>query len=217
MIFPIGDDQVVGGFKPIFSYTFIAMNILVFIYQMSLGTSANDFVHTYAMIPQEIVSLQDMYTLITSIFLHGSIMHVASNMLYMWIFADNIEATIGNLHFVFFYFVGGIVASLFHVFFSMDSSIPTVGASGALSAVMGAYIVLFPKSRIKMLFIIKKFYVPALLFLGFWFIQQIFSTFQPSDPNQGGVAWWAHIGGFIFGVAYAILFLKNNTQLKQHV
>jgi len=220
MIFPIGDDQVQGGAKPIFSYAFIAINILIFVYQMSLGPGANNFVHFFGAIPSEITSFQDLFTLGTSIFLHGSIMHLFGNMLYLWIFADNIEATVGNFHFFVFYLLGGLVALLAHILFNPASNIPTVGASGAISAIMGAYIVLFPKSKIKMIFLLffKTFYISALLFLGYWFLSQVFSTFfQTGDPIEGGVAWWAHIGGFAFGAGYAYLFFRNHRLTTYHL
>jgi len=217
MIFPIGDDNVEGGVKPFFTYLFIALNVLIFIYQMSLGSQAaiQSFLTSYGAIPAEITQGQDLYTLITSIFLHGSMMHLLGNMLYLWIFADNIEATAGNFNYLIFYLLGGLFASMAHILVNPASIIPTVGASGSISAIMGAYIVCFPKSRILMIFLIlfKKFHIPAMLFLGFWFAQQIYSSFS-GDGSQGGVAWWAHIGGFIFGVIYAFLFFKKDPKTK---
>jgi len=218
MIIPVGDENVKGGAKPIFSYSFLAINILIFLFHISLGSveAFNQFANTFGAIPSEILRQEDLFTLITSIFLHGGLMHLAGNMLFLWIFADNIEATAGNLHFIFFYFLGGLVASLAHVFLTTTPDIPTVGASGAISAVMGAYIVCFPKSKIKMMVLIlfKSFYIPAMLFLGFWFAQQIISSFTVVDSSQGGVAWWAHIGGFVFGVVYALLFFKKRQKAE---
>ncbi len=217
MIFPIGDDNVEGGAKPYFTYLFMAMNVLIFFFQMSLGSmeAIQSFVTTFGAIPAEIMNMQDLFTLGTSIFLHGGLMHLLGNMLYLWIFSDNIEATAGNFHFLIFYFLGGLFASMAHILLSPGSTIPTVGASGAISAIMGAYIVCFPKSRIKMIILIlfRKFHIPAMLFLGFWFAQQIFSSFS-GDGSQGGVAWWAHIGGFIFGAVYGLLFFKKNPKTK---
>jgi len=218
MIIPIGDENVKGGAKPIFSYAFIVINILIFLFQVSLGAEGyGNFLQELGAIPNEISNYEDLHTLITSIFLHGDIMHLAGNMLFLWLFADNIEATAGNLHFVFFYFLGGLIASMAQIIVDPSSTLPTVGASGAISAVMGAYIVCFPKSKIKMIVLIffKSFYIPALLFLGFWFGQQIFSSFSiGTDSEQGGVAWWAHIGGFAFGVIYAFLFLKKKPKAE---
>lgn len=218
MIIPIGDENVKGGAKPIFSYSFIVINILIFIFQVSLGTDGySNLLQNFGAIPNEISNMEDLHTLITSIFLHGGIMHLAGNMLFLWLFADNIEATVGNLHFLFFYLIGGFIASMAQIVFDPTSTLPTVGASGAISAVMGAYIVCFPKSKIKMLVLIffKSFYISALLFLGFWFGQQIFSSFSIGlDSDQGGVAWWAHIGGFVFGAVYALIFFKNNKRTE---
>ncbi len=202
MIFPIGDDQVQGGAKPVFTYLFLALNIAVFLYQFMLGPANNQFVMEYGSIPSEIMSGQDYFTLFSSMFLHGGWMHLIMNMLFLWVFADNIEATIGNIPFVVFYILGGLAASAGHIFFNMGSSIPCIGASGAISAVLGAYLVMFPKSKVKVLVIyfFKSIHISAIWFLGFWFAQQFFSVFTTSSTG-GGVAWWAHIGGFVFGAA----------------
>ena len=208
MIFPIGDDNIQGGAKPIFSYSLIAINVLLFLYSISLGMGGyEDFVIKYGTIPAEIGVGEDLFTLFTNMFLHGGWGHLLGNMLFLWIFADNIEAIVGNVNFIAFYLLGGVIAALAHVFLNIDSSIPAVGASGAISAVMGSYLVMFPKSRIKMIFILlfrRPFYIPAFLFLGFWFFQQLIPgmcAINPLDEQKAGVAWWAHIGGFIFGVA----------------
>ena len=202
MIFPIGDDQVQGGAKPVFTYLFLAANIVVFLYQFMLGQANNGFVMEYGSIPVEIMSGQDYFTLFTSMFLHGGWMHLIMNMLFLWVFADNIEATIGNIPFVVFYLVGGLAASLAHIMFNTGSSIPCIGASGAISAVLGAYVVMFPRSKVKVLviYLFNSIHISAIWFLGFWFAQQFFSVFTTSSTG-GGVAWWAHIGGFVFGAA----------------
>ena len=155
MIFPIGDDQVKGGYFPLFSYAFIVLNVVIFLFQISLPEVKQEaFILEFGSIPNEITNGEDLFTLGTSMFLHGGWMHLIGNMLFLWVFADNIEATIGNGKFLFFYFMGGVAAVAGHIYFNMDSSIPMVGASGAISAVLGAYIVMFPKSRIKVLFFI---------------------------------------------------------------
>jgi len=206
MIFPIGDDQVIRGHKPIFTYLFLAMNIVIFFYEASLSEPAlRDFIYTFGTIPAEILSGQDWFTLLTNMFLHGGWAHLIGNMLFLWVFADNIEAIVGNAKFVLFYIAGGIVASLVHIGFNMDSMIPAVGASGAIAAVLGAYIVMFPGSRIKLfVFPIFSFRVAAILFLGFWIVQQLMSGTASivETADTAGVAWWAHIGGFFFGVIY---------------
>lgn len=213
MIFPIGDDNINGGYKPYVAYTFLAINVMIFLYQITLGAQGIDnFLNTFGGIPAEITTGVDTFTLITSMFLHGGWMHIIGNMIFLWIFADNIEAIIGNLPFLIFYVIGGLVASAAHIFTDPDSMIPVVGASGAISAVMGTYLVMFPKSRIKLIFIMffRTFYLPAFVFLGFWFAQQLFSGVgtMSSEAGGGGVAWWAHIGGFVYGVAMGFLIKK---------
>jgi len=219
MIFPIGDDQVRGGSKPIFSYLFIAINVLVFFYEASLTPDAlNQFILSFGSIPAETMNGEDYHTLLTSMFLHGSWMHLIGNMLFLYVFADNIEQIIGNTNFLVFYLVGGLAAHAGHIFFNVDSTIPTVGASGAISAVLGAYLIMFPASKIKILvvFLFRSFKVPALLFLGFWIVQQLFSGFAaigPETAESSGVAWWAHIGGFAFGIIAG--FYYRNLQREE--
>lgn len=214
MIFPIGDNQVEGGAKPIFSYLFIGINVLIFLFEASLSPDdLNRFILTYGSIPQEIMNGEDYFTLFTSMFLHGGWMHLIGNMLFLWVFADNIEQIIGNLNFVVFYIVGGLAAHAAHIFFNINSPIPTVGASGAIAAVLGAYLIMFPTSKIKILviFLFRSFQIPALLFLGFWILQQLVSgvaAIGPETTESEGVAWWAHIGGFAFGVV-AGFYYKN--------
>jgi membrane associated rhomboid family serine protease len=203
MVFPIGDDQVKGGYFPFFSYAFIAVNVLVFLYQMSLPEAElGAFIDLYAAKPADIQDGRNLMSLLTSIFLHGGLMHLLGNMMFLWIFADNIEATIGNGRFLVFYLIGGLAAHAGHIYFNLGSEIPTVGASGAISAVMGAYLVMFPTSRIKMLVFIFITRIPAFLFLGFWAWQQ-WSFGQQSlvGTSNSNVAWWAHIGGFLAGLA----------------
>ena len=210
MLFPIGDDQVKGGYFPIFSYGFIALNIIIFLFQNTLPLAQlQAFIFEYGAIPEETTNGQDIYTLFTSMFLHGGWAHLIGNMLFLWVFADNIEATIGNIHFLIFYLLAGLAAHAAHIYFNWDSTIPTVGASGAISGIMGAYLVMFPTSKIKMLLLFFVFRVPAILFLGFWITQQWLAgtaALNVETVQSEGVAWWAHIGGFIFGVIAGFYF-----------
>ena len=213
MIFPIGDDNIEGGHKPIVSYSLIAINVAIFIFQLTLSAPQIEvFLNEFGILPGEISQGEDLFTLMSSMFLHGGLMHLLGNMLFLWIFADNIEAVVGSTLFTLFYLFGGLFASAVHIFTDLDSMVPTVGASGAISAVMGTYLVMFPKSRIKIIFILffKKFYLPAIAFLGFWFAQQLFSgigSFSPGNAEEGGgVAWWAHIGGFVYGLILGFIF-----------
>ena len=212
MFFPIGDDQVRGGVTPYFSYGLIGLNILIFVYQASLRPEAGQqFVYDYGFIPEAVSSGYGYQGFLTSMFLHGGWGHLIGNMLYMWIFADNIEAVVGHSRFLLLYFLGGIAASLCHLYFNWGSEIPAVGASGALSAVMGAYIVMFPHSRVRGFFIFFVVHIPAWIFLGFWFYQQSSAGFATLEDSSGtGIAWWAHIGGFVFGVLMGFWFRSRH-------
>lgn len=204
MLFPIGDDQVKGGHFPLFSYLFIALNTAIFLFQASLpGAELEAFIFDYGSIPYNTLQGEELYSVFTSMFLHGGWMHLLGNMLFLWVFADNIEATIGSARFLAFYFLGGILAQLTHIYFNTASTVPTVGASGSISAIMGAYLVMFPASRIKVLFFLFVFRVPALIFLGIWIWQQWLSgtaALSINTAQSAGIAYWAHIGGFVFGV-----------------
>ena len=140
-------------------------------------------------------------------------MHLIGNMLFLWVFADNIEAIVGTFNFIIFYLLGGIVGALIHIALNSGSEMPMVGASGAISAVMGAYLVMFPSSRIKVLILIlfTSVYIPAIFFLGFWIIQQMFAGIGSLQPvgEESSVAWWAHIGGFVFGMLAGFLARKS--------
>ncbi len=237
MIFPIGDTQVSGGYKPYFAYGFIALNLIVFVIQMA---TPGNLVCEFSVIPQHIKEGKNLSTLFSSMFLHGGYMHIIGNMLFLWVFADNIESVVGYKKFVAFYIIGGIVASLAHVLLDGGNSsianccqpclnceskdieictgyIPSLGASGAISAVMGAYMIMFPKSQIKVLviFLFRNFMMSAWIFLALWFGQQMLSGIGSMTTVKSGVtegvAWWAHIGGFIFGIAAGLYFKKFTT------
>jgi len=219
MLIPIGDDNISGGARPIASYAFILMNITIFIYEYSLPDQAlQQFINTFGTIPTETLAGHHLHTLLTSMFLHGGWSHLIGNMLFLWIFGDNVEAVLGNIRFVAFYIAGGVIASLTHIWMNAGSSIPSIGASGAISAVLGAYLVMFPRSRIKMIFLIFfiTFYISAILFIGFWFIQQFMSVYSETnlDVRSQGVAWWAHIGGFAFGVFWGIFYRSKARQFS---
>ncbi len=200
---------------PFIVYILIAINIVVFIHEMSLGSGLNGFFQLYAVIPRELSAsfagipvnqpVPEIATLITSQFLHGGLMHIAGNMLFLWTFGNNIEDDLGHFKFLFFYLVCGILAGLTHWFFGMQSMAPTVGASGAIAGVMGAYIVKYPKAKILTLLplgiIFTTVRIPAVYFLGFWFLQQAISSIASLGMSEStsGVAYWAHAGGFIFG------------------
>ncbi len=213
MFFPIGDDQVKGGHFPLLSYTLIVLNVVIYLYEASLSPQLlQDFIMTWGAQPAEIMQGKQLFSLLTSMFLHGGTMHLVGNMLFLWVFADNIEAIIGSGRFLLFYLLGGLAAHALHIYFNPESVIPTVGASGSISAVMGAYLVMFPRSQIKVLFLIFPFRISAFVFLGIWIWQQWVdgvASLQVATAESAGVAYWAHIGGFIFGVLAGFIYRRR--------
>jgi membrane associated rhomboid family serine protease len=205
---------------PFMNALLVAACAAAFVWEMAAGPQIQELIHTYALIPTRFLtvggrdgflSLAVWEPLWTSMFLHGSLMHVASNLLFLWIFGGPVEDRLGHLGYPLFYLAGGSVAGLAHIAANPQSGIPTVGASGAIAAVMGAYCVIHPGARIVSVippFFWFTFQVPALIYLLFWFTMQVYmgNAALNEDPAQIGVAWWAHAGGFAFGVL-AILFL----------
>jgi len=196
---------------PFVNIALILANVLVFFYQLSLPARAERaFVMANATIPSHVsqflaghAGLQAaLEPLFTSMFLHGGLMHLLGNMLFLWIFGDNVEDYFGHVGYLFFYIVCGIGSGLMHVLFNLSSPLPAIGASGAISGVMGAYILLFPRHRILTFFFIFLIPVPAFLILGYWFVLQFLEGVATVGGRASGwVAWWAHIGGFLLGMA----------------
>lgn len=219
MFFPVGDSDVRGPIKPVINSILILLNVAVFLYEVSLPeTQLNGFIETFGSIPVEIFRGQDLYTLITSIFLHGGWMHLIGNMLFLWVFGDNIESSVGSWRYLLFYLCGGILASLTHAILNAGSPVPCVGASGSIAACLGAYLVMYPRSRIKVLFLLlfTTFRVSAIFFLGFWIVQQLITgvgSLSQHAANSAGVAYWAHIGGFAFGVLYGFIMRHTVKEL----
>jgi membrane associated rhomboid family serine protease len=203
-MFPLRDTQPSYS-TPVVTVLLIAVNMMVFLFEFSLDPySLNLLIETYGLTPDRF----HLSNLVTSMFLHGGWMHVLGNMWFLWIFGDNIEDIMGHGKFLLFYLLCGVAAALGHVFFNPASRIPTVGASGAIAGVMGAYILKFPHSRITTLvfifIFITTFEVPAAVMLAYWFFIQLFSGFGSiaySHASEGGVAWFAHVGGFLTGLA----------------
>ncbi len=216
---PLRDNNPIT-ITPYVTYGLVATNILVFLYQLSLTPQQLEgFFHLAAVVPRELSAsfagipvnqpVPEWMTLITSQFLHGGFLHIAGNMLFLWIFGNNIEDRLGHVKYLIFYLACGILAALSQWFFSQNSGIPSLGASGAIAGVMGAYILRFPRAEVLTLvplgFFITTVRLPAVFFLGFWFIQQAFygvaSLNAPSNigMESGGIAYWAHAGGFFFG------------------
>lgn len=203
-MFPIRDHNPSGS-TPYVTYGLIALNLLFFLSYVGLMSDDRALMRFYfewAIIPARIEAGEGYYTLLTSMFLHGGFMHIAGNMLFLWIFGDNLEDNMGHVGFLIFYLAAGLCAGLVHVLFSPGSLVPTVGASGAIAGVMGGYLLLFPKAKIDILLIIIIFFriftIPAWIMLAVWFAIQTFGGLN-SNPMDGGVAYWAHAGGFVAG------------------
>lgn len=221
MIFPIGDQNVEGGYKPYVTYSLLAINIAVFFYQSSLTLPEYEqLIDSYGVIPAELTNGKNIFSLLSSTFLHGNFMHLLGNMLFLWVFADNIEAVAGHGRFLLYYLAGGVIAGLIHTAFNLGSPIPAIGASGAISAVLGTYMVFFPRSQIKLLIPIffTSTYVPAIFFLGVWIIMQLYSgvgSMNAAGVMETGVAWWAHIGGFFFGMLFGLINKRRMVYLYE--
>src|SRR6266566_710734 len=187
----------------------IIVNVLVFFYEVSLPPRAGQsLIYTFGLIPSHTGLLfsphgttlsQSFLPMVTSMFLHGGWMHLLGNMLFLWVFGGSVEDALGHLQYLIFYFISGLGAAVVHTIFNWGSDVPTVGASGAISGVMGAFIVLFPRAQVATL-------IPAFLMLGYWFFLQIFSGLVSLGVGgqQGGVAWWAHVGGFLLGAVLVV-------------
>ncbi len=215
-------DSIPNVFRPYMVWTIIGINILVFIYTLGLSPPGlAGFFHLFGVVPVRLVQPElamsagypdpGYYTLITHMFIHGGYLHIILNCWMLWIFADNIEDVMGPFRFLLFYLFCGAGALMVHILFNLDSPVPVVGASGAIAGVMGAYFLLYPHSRVITLIPIFFFpyiiEIPALVFLGVWFIIQIVSALGTGILGTGtGVAWWAHAGGFVVGMAILPLF-----------
>lgn len=237
MIFPIGDDNSDRTTVPIVNYILIAINVLVFVFFQGLGSN-DQFTYAFSTVPEEIrtgadvarpvpievgdqravINLQptpgSVYlTLITSMFMHGGIMHLFGNMLFLYIFGDNLEHALGRARYLIFYLVTGLIASLAHVIstfiFGDNPFIPSLGASGAISGVLGGYLVLYPKRQVRVIMLRMLTTVPAVVAIGLWFVFQLISAFGvigAGPQSGGGVAFMAHIGGFVAGLALVKIF-----------
>jgi membrane associated rhomboid family serine protease len=208
---PLRDDNP-RRTTPWVNYILVGLNLVAFVWQVSLGEQLQQTLYNIAFIPARFWLpgnwLADLFTIMVSMFLHGSLMHIGSNMLYLWIFGDNIEDRLGHFRYLLFYLLCGVGATIAHAYFSPASRIPAIGASGAIAGVLGAYLILFPRARIMTLipiiFIITIREIPAVFILGFWFVLQLFSgvgSLGVTDAqDMGGVAYFAHIGGFVLGM-----------------
>lgn len=231
MFIPLKDENPTSRF-PIVTVFFIALNVVVFFFQLVSPEGLQFYVYKMGTIPYEITHFKSLslvvgqtaeqiprlapvLTLFVSMFLHGGFLHLLFNMLYLWIFGNNVEDFLGPFRFTVFYLLSGVGASLTHIIFNANSQVPMIGASGAIAGVLGAYLILFPKARVMtfvFLFIfIRIVPIPAAFVLGFWFLMQVLNV-----GIGGGVAWFAHIGGFLIGMGLIKLFTKKRPKVWIH-
>jgi membrane associated rhomboid family serine protease len=221
-------DAIPSESFPTATVVLIALNVVAFFYELSLGQQLDVFIMQYGAVPlrfilagqtEQVSTLERFVPLFTSMFLHGGWLHLGGNMLYLWIFGDNVEDHLGSLSFFLFYLACGLAAALAQIYVHPTSKIPMVGASGAVAGVLGAYLILLPRSRvlalIPILFFFQVVELPAFLFLLFWFGMQFLNgavSITGAPYMTGGVAWWAHVGGFVSGVALGFLLPKRKRQ-----
>jgi membrane associated rhomboid family serine protease len=210
---PIADENP-SHRRPLVSWALIAACVLVFLWQIG-ASDDEETVLSFAFVPERLfsgdLSSGVLLTLVTSMFLHGGLMHLGGNMLYLWIFGNNVEDALGHGHFLIFYLVSGIAAALGQAWFDPTSEIPMVGASGAISGVLGAYVLIYPRARITVIvplgILLYPVKISALFVVGFWFVVQLFQA-SLASPNEPGVAWWAHLAGFGAGVVLTPFFSR---------
>jgi membrane associated rhomboid family serine protease len=222
-MFPLRDDNP-KSITPIVTIGIIIVNVLVFFYQLSLGAKGGRiFIYQYGAIPavitggetlpQQLQAIPVQLTIFTSMFLHGGWAHLIGNMWYLWIFGDNVEEAMGHFRYLIFYLISGLLASMSHIISGTGSVLPSIGASGAISGVLGAYLLLYPRAQILTFiflgFFIRLIYIPAGFVLGFWFVLQLLGGSMAGGQDAGGVAFWAHIGGFVAGLVLVNLFRKR--------
>jgi len=229
-MFPL-KDTIPSRTIPFVNTMLIIFNVTIFLFEVSLPPDAlQSLIATFGVIPRRFFFLAQhepssfmlrFLPILTSMFLHGGWLHMVGNMWFLWIFGDNVEDRMGHFRYFIFYILCGIGAAITHIYLTPNSPVPTIGASGAIAGVMGAYFILYPNARVITLVIIFIFIdiieVPAFIFLGFWFLLQFFQgTFSLMvGPSAGGVAWWAHFGGFLFGVVFVFLFKKPRHKVPQ--
>jgi membrane associated rhomboid family serine protease len=226
---PLRDD-VPSRTTPYVTYTLIAINTMVFFYELSLGARLEQFTAMFGVVPAAYFTGEDTFLhsmlawtfadhivpIFTSMFLHGGWVHLFGNKLYLWIFGDNVEDRLGHLRYLVFYLLCGLLGALAHIYMSMGSEVPTIGASGAIAGVLGAYVMLYPKARVAVLFFVFFFvdviWLPALVVLGGWFVIQFFNgtmSLSSDAATAGGTAYWAHIGGFVAGAVLVWVFRRR--------
>ena len=222
---PLRDDIPTETF-PFVTIFLLAANCLVFIYQLSLGPAAAGFIADLGVIPVAVVhgvepgvarAVPLELTFVTSMFLHGGLLHLGGNMMFLWIFGNNVEDSTGHVRFLLFYLLCGLAAASAHVFLNPGSRLPMIGASGAISGILSAYFLLYPRAKVLTLipigFFLQTLLVPAAFFLGLWFFIQVVAGWSSFGSQKGGVAWFAHVGGFAAGVPLLLVFKKRKVRL----
>lgn len=223
-------DNIPSTTLPFVTYGLIGANVLAFLFELSLGPNLERFMYIFGVVPANVTTIISeapqlihyaVFPFFTSIFLHGGWLHLLGNMLYLYIFGDNVESALGHLRYLVFYLSCGVAASVVHIMFNLGSDMPTVGASGAIAGILGAYFLLFPKAKVITLvpifFFITIIKVPALLFLGLWFLIQFLSgSMALGGGAAAGVAWWAHIGGFAVGAGYTVFRYRMIRERMKH-
>jgi len=207
-VFPIGDDNSARRSVPYVTYALVAINVVVFFLELNNGDT---FIQEWAFIPARFSAdpTANLPTVFSAMFMHGGWLHLGGNMLYLWIFGDNVEDRFGHVKYLLFYLLAGIAATFAQYFVLPESNVPNVGASGAIAGVLGAYILMFPRARINVLLGRSVVAMPALVVLGFWIVLQLVSgvgSIARTDADVGGVAYMAHVGGFVAGFLMAFLF-----------
>ncbi|MFN8590709.1 MAG: rhomboid family intramembrane serine protease [Thermomicrobiales bacterium] len=220
---PIGDENAGQVTTPVANWTLIGINIIVFLYELAVGPRGLDALFfNYGAVPANISQFHNLYTLLTSMFLHGGLAHIGGNMLFLFVFGDNIEDAMGHISYVLFYLLCGIAAAVAQVLLDPTSTIPMVGASGAISGVMGAYLVLFPRGNVRAAVLLPYFWqvllVPSWVMIGIWFLMQLISGIGSlgAGADSGGVAFWAHVGGFIAGTLLVWIFRDKDAVARQN-
>jgi membrane associated rhomboid family serine protease len=221
---PLRDDQPSFS-TPFVNYFLIVLNVLIFMWEVSVGHRAlNGFVSEFGVTPHQTIAVLTGHSyaspvtailpLFTSMFLHGSFLHVGGNMLFLWIFGDNVEDYLGHFPYLVFYLLSGLAAATTHILLNANSQLPIIGASGAIAGVMGAYFILYPRARVLVWFPpIFFFHVPAWLMLGYWFVVNFLSgtttSIAETSQSGGGIAFWAHVGGFVAGMLMVKIFSER--------
>lgn len=215
-MFPLYDTQRSRHF-PLMNWMLVLLNGIAFYYEVTLSEEGLfRFIHTWGLVPANLTlsNTDTWFNILTSMFLHGGWFHILSNMWILIIFGDNVEDRLGSVRYLIFYLLSGVAAAFLQVYLDPASTVPMIGASGAIAGVLGAYLILFPQARIASLvpiiFIFTIIEIPAIIFLGFWFISQLFSGWMAlQGADASGIAWWAHVGGFIFGILTVKLFERR--------